>query len=250
MINKSFILSKLFVFYDKKCNSFFLHMWHICQKISPARFIFILIIGLLISSCVSKKKFTEMQTGRLKAEEQVLKLTEENNYNAARIEALVSDFENMKNELMESNAIKDQYVDSLRSEIFAIKATLSQQKESLQQTSFNYGFERQRMIEELKVKDNTINTLKSQIESLDNEISRQSTLINEKNLQLKAMGDRFNTIQSEGELAEKNEEELQQRLQQLQAEISSLNELMKEKDQTITRLQNNVDLLKRELGRN
>jgi len=205
---------------------------------------------LTFSSCVSKKKFTEMQSGRLKAEEQVMKLTDENNYKDSRIEALISDFENMKNELLESNAIKDQYIDSLNNEMFAVRETLARQKESLQQTSFNYGFERQRMIEELKVKDNTISSLNARIESLDKEISRQSSLIDDKNLQLQVLGDRLNSLQGEKERAEQQGVELQEKLNQVQDEIKKLNAVISEKDQTITRLQNNVNLLKRELGRN
>jgi chromosome segregation ATPase len=213
-------------------------------------FILIFIVMLTISSCVSKKKFTEMESGRLKAEEQVMKLTDENNYQASRIEALISDFENMKNELLESNAVKDQYIDSINNEMFAVRETLAQQKESLQQTSFNYGFERQRMIEELKVKDNTITSLNSRIESLDKEISRQSSLLDDKNLQLQVLGDRLNILQGERERAEQQGIELQEKLNQVQDEIKKLNAVISEKDQTITRLQNNVNLLKRELGKN
>jgi chromosome segregation ATPase len=213
-------------------------------------FILIFIVMLTISSCVSKKKFTEMESGRLKAEEQVMKLTDENNYQASRIEALISDFENMKNELLESNAVKDQYIDSINNEMFAVRETLAQQKESLQQTSFNYGFERQRMIEELKVKDNTITSLNSRIESLDKEISRQSSLLDDKNLQLQVLGDRLNILQGERERAEQQGIELQEKLNQVQDEIKKLNAVISEKDQTITRLQNNVNLLKKELGRN
>lgn len=213
-------------------------------------FIFIFSIVLVFTSCVSKKKFIEMQSGRLKAEEQVVKLTSENNYQASRIEALISDFENMKNELMESNSIKDQYIDSLNSEIFALRETLDEQKESLQQTSFNYGFERQRMLEELKAKDNTINSLRSRIESMDSEMTRQSSLTDDKNLQLKVLADRLNTLQGEKERAEQVSADLEEKLQQVQNEIKSLNAVINEKDQVITRLQNNVNLLKRELGKN
>ena len=91
----------------------------------------------IVSSCVSKKKFIEMQNGRLSAEEQVRQLTEESNARAKRIEALIADFEAMKNELMQSNAMKDQYIDSLSSEVFVLNNKLNEQNESLEQTSFN-----------------------------------------------------------------------------------------------------------------
>ena len=61
-----------------------------------------------------------MQNGRLNAEEAARQLTDENNDKAKRIEALIADFETMKNEMMESNAIKDQYIDSLNTEVFGL----------------------------------------------------------------------------------------------------------------------------------
>ena len=58
---------------------------------------------VFFSSCVSKKKYLEMETGRLKAEDLSRQLTTENNAKATRIEALIADFERKKNELLERN---------------------------------------------------------------------------------------------------------------------------------------------------
>jgi len=58
---------------------------------------FLTFIAIFFTSCVSKKKFLEMQDGRLKAEEQVRQLTEETNARAARIKVMIHDFEVMKN---------------------------------------------------------------------------------------------------------------------------------------------------------
>ena len=55
-----------------------------------------------------------MEAGRLKAEELSRKLDAENRDKADRIEALIADFESMKNELMESNAAKELHIDSLK----------------------------------------------------------------------------------------------------------------------------------------
>jgi len=214
-------------------------------------FIYTLItIIVSFTSCVSKKKFLEMQAGRLKAEEKVRQLTEENKNKASRIEALITDYETMKNELMESNAIKDQYIDSLNMEVFSLQQSLEQQKESLQETSFNFGFERQRMIEEMNVKDKTISTLNSKIENLEDEISEQSSVIDDKNFQLNLLSDKISTLQSQKEQADTKIDELNRELQKVREETKALNVKLKEKDETITRLQNNVNLLKKELGSN
>ena len=70
---------------------------------------FVIVISIVLvslSSCVSKKKYLEMEAGRLKAEELSRKLDGENKAKAERIRTLIADYESMKNELMESNAMK------------------------------------------------------------------------------------------------------------------------------------------------
>jgi predicted RNase H-like nuclease (RuvC/YqgF family) len=206
------------------------------------------ILLIFLTSCVAKKKYLEMQDGRLKAEEQVIKLTEENNYRASRIEALIADFQSMKNELMESNAIKDQYIDSLNNEIAGLKGTLDRQKESLQQTSFTFGFERQRMIEDMKAKDGMISSLNRQLQNLENENKELSSVVDDNNFQISLLNDKISVLEAEKESESGKSAELNQKLQVLQQEINSLQAQIREKDATITRLQNNVNLLKKELG--
>ncbi len=210
----------------------------------------IMILTIFMTSCVAKKKYLEMQDGRLKAEEQVVRLTEENNYRAERIEAMIADFQAMKSELMESNAVKDQYIDSLNNEINNLKGSLVQQKESLQQTSFTFGFERQRMIEEMKAKDNTISSLNRQITDLQNENNELSSEVNDKNFQLNLLNDKISVIETEKERETGKVDELQNRLTTIEQETNALKAQLREKDETITRLQNNVNLLKKELGVN
>jgi chromosome segregation ATPase len=199
-------------------------------------------------SCVSKKKFVEMQDGRLKAEEQVRQLTEETNYRASRIEALIADFEEMKNELLESNAMKDQYIDSLNTEISGLNELLTEQKESLQETSFSFGFEQQRMKEELENKDANIRALRAQVKNLEEEISDQSTVIDDKNFQLNLHKDEISSLESKVNQVEQQREQLQQELQKVKTETENLRAEIEEKDAAIERLQNNVNLLKKELG--
>jgi len=189
-----------------------------------------------------------MQDGRLKAENQVVKLTEENNYRATRIEALVTDFESMKNELMESNALKDQYIDSLNNEITTLRGSLARQKESLEQTSFTFGFERQRMIEEMKAKDDMISYLNRQLQNLENENTEVASSVDDKNFQINLLNDKIAVLQSEKEREAQKAGDLEQKLAVLQDNINALQAEIKEKDETITRLQNNVNLLKKELG--
>ena len=175
-------------------------------------------------------------------------LDEENQAKAARIEALIADFEEMKNELLESNAIKDQYIDSLNGEVFTLTESLNKQKESLQETSFTLDFEQQRLNNALKEKDKSIVALQSELDALEQEVSAKNTLIEQRNFDLGKAKD--NAVILEGKIAsiDKKVLELQSQLEKAKAETSKLQEQIKTKDETITRLENNVKLLKKELG--
>jgi len=205
-------------------------------------------LALIFTSCVSKKKFTEMQDGRLLAEEQVRQLTAENNARAARIEAMIADFESMKNELMGSNAEKDQYIDNLNREMAGLNEQLNEQRQSLQERNFTFGFERERLSETLAEREKTIQALERQIAEKERENERQSATLSDRNVRISALNDQISMLKAEKERGERQRTDMEQQAQRLRNEINTLKAQMEEKDQTITRLQNNVNLLKRELG--
>lgn len=212
--------------------------------------LFLTVFALLFTSCVSKKKFLEMQQGRLNAEQQVRELTAENNARAERIKAMIADFEAMKNELMGSNAEKDEYIDSLNKEITGLNAQLTQQKESIQESSFTYGFEKERLSETLRERENTIRQLESQVKEMERDFSQQSSAISDRNLKINALNDQMEALKTEIARGEKQQELLKQQMEEMKQEMNALNEQLAEKDVTISRLQNNVNLLKKELGKN
>ena len=214
---------------------------------------FILIVialSLIVTSCVSKKKFVEMQNGRLQAEDMVKQLTEENNTRARRIEALIADFEIMKNELLESNAIKDQYIDSLNARIFVLNENLDQKSQSLQETSFNLDFEKQRLTQALESRNRIIKELESQVDQLESDITNSSSLLDQKNYDLNLLQDKVKMLISQNESSDGKINDLQAKLDQAVEETNNLNNQLKEKDAIITRLENNVKLLKGQIGGN
>ena len=212
--------------------------------------LFITILTLLFTSCVSKKKFLEMQSGRLKAEDMVRQLTDETNAQSKRIEALIADFESMKNELMESNAIKDAYIDSLNTEVFSLNEKLNEKAQSLQETSFNLGFEKQRLTNAIQTKDQTIRSLQQKVSGLENEVQEKSSALDQKNFDIKVLNDKISTLEEEKSSGEEKLAALQAQLKRAKAETNKLMAQMKEKDATITRLENNVKLLKKQIGGN
>jgi chromosome segregation ATPase len=200
------------------------------------------------SSCVSKKKYLEMEAGRLKAEELSRKLDGENRDKAARIEALIADFEAMKNELMESNAMKEQHIDSLKTELGNLVSDLNKKERSLEETSFTLDFEKQRLTNALEAKEQSILGLQSENESLEARLSEKDSEIDERNFQLSKLNDQVKIL--EGKISEEQNSvaEKQAELEKVKLETSELLEEMKEKDTQITKLQNQVNLLKKEIG--
>ncbi len=213
---------------------------------------FLLIVSLfflVFSSCVSKKKFLEMQDGRLKAEELSRKLGDENSAKAKRIEALIADFESMKNELLESNAMKDNYIDTLNRKIFVLNEELNSREESLQETNFNLDFEKQRLTNALNSKDKSIKLLQAEVEKLKTEVYNVGTVVNQKDFEIGKMNDQQKMLEGKVKAGESEIAVLESKLTKVQAETEKLQAELKKKDTTILKLENNVKLLKKEMGK-
>lgn len=191
-----------------------------------------------------------MQEGRLNAEQQVRQLTKENNDKAERIQVMITDFEAMKNELLGSNAEKDEYIDNLNKEISELESQLEQQVESLQASSFTYGFEKERLAETLQERDKTIRALESTLKELESSISQQSSVLSDRNVRMGILNDQVEALEGEKLRGERQQDVFRQQIEKLKQDIDSLNSELKVKDENIIRLQNNVNLLKRELGGN
>jgi chromosome segregation ATPase len=207
-----------------------------------------IIFSLVFTSCVSKKKYLDMQEGRMKAEQQARELTLENNARAERIKVMIADFEAMKNELMASNAEKDQYIDNLNSAIADLNDQLSNQKQSLQSSTFTYSFEKDRLAENLEAKNKSISSLESRIKNLEQEIALQSSQLSDRNIRINSLNDQMESVAAERERILKHSGDLQLQIQKLRADTELLKEQLVQKDETISRLQNNVNLLKKQVG--
>jgi chromosome segregation ATPase len=212
--------------------------------------IVLLILSLItFSGCVSKKKYLEMEAGRMKAEKLAAQLDEENNAKAARIEALIADFESMKNELLENNAIKEQVIDSLNGTIFELSENLETQKNMLQRTSTDLNFEQKRLNDELAEKERNIANLEKEVTRLENEVSEKNDQIDQKNFDLGKLKDEAVILNGKIQSGDQKLGQLQTQLDKLKTDVSDLQKQITEKDETILRLENNVKLLKNELGR-
>ncbi|NOY96564.1 MAG: hypothetical protein GXO81_09340 [Chlorobi bacterium] len=209
----------------------------------------VIILMVFLTSCVAKKKYLEMEAGRLKAEQEVRGLTAENNAKAKRIEVLIADFEEMKSNLLASNAIKDQYIDSLSAEIFNLTSNINRKSETLEEKDYAFEFEKRRLNNALVERDKKIKALQEKITGLENEIAEKISETELKSFDLKQAQNQASRLEGEIKIQEGKIESLQNRISSLQKEITTLQAAAKEKDAAITRLTNNVKLLKGQLGK-
>lgn len=212
---------------------------------------FIILFSIVLvsfSSCVSKKKYLEMEAGRLKAEELSRKLDTENNAKADRIKTLIADYESMKNELMESNSIKDQYIAALSKEKDALSQDLNKQTESLQETSFNLDFEKQRLTNALATKDASIKSLQTEVSNLEGQLNERNSVIDQKNYVIGQMKEKAKLLEGQITSGKEGIAKLQGELDKAKAATAKVRGEMQTKDAEITKLQNQVKLLKNQIG--
>lgn len=209
----------------------------------------VVVIPLVLSSCVAKKKFLEMEAGRLKAEQKVRELDQANIDKSRRIDVLIADYESLKSEMLESNAIKGQYIDSLRKEMTLLSSDVNQTSETLEEKQYAFEFEKRRLNNVVSEKDNKILSLNNEVVRLKNEIREKTSVVSQKSFEISQQQSTISKLESE-KLTQVNKlQENLEKLDQLQKIIAQLQAQIKEKDETITRLSNNVKLLKSQLGK-
>lgn len=213
----------------------------------------ILFIGALVAisltSCVSKKKYLDMESSKMRAEQRVRELTDENEARAARISQMIADFEAMKTELMGSNAAKDQLIGDLNGQINRLKSNVQEKDASIEEKLYAFEFEKRRMDEALKAGKSTENALKEENKSLAAELSQTRNELSDIQFSLSREKESAEAINRQ--LAEQNSQYEQQASQiaALKADIQKLKVEAKQKDETIERLNNNVSLLKSQIGK-
>ncbi len=210
----------------------------------------ILLTGFVIffSSCVAKKKYLEMEKGRLNAEQKVRELTTENNAKAERIKTILADYEKLKAELLGSNAVKDQYIDSLNKEVFILRSNISQKSETMEEKNYAFEFEKRRLNNTLVERDRRIKSMQAEITRLENNIKEKTITIEQGEFDLNEAKNELKVMEGLKQRQEESANALEGRLKKSQDEVAALKAQMKEKDAEITRLSNTVKLLKKELG--
>lgn len=207
------------------------------------------LVAVNLTSCVSKKKYLDMESSKMRAEQRVRELTDENEAKTDRIAKMIADFEAMKKDLMTSNAAKDQLIGDLNGQINKLKSNVKEKDDNIEEKLYAFEFEKRQMADALKASKNTEASLKEENKSLSSELTQIKNEISDTKFSLNR--EKETTENLNNQLAQKNQQFEQQASQiaNLKADIQKLKVEAKEKDETIERLNNNVSLLKSQLGK-
>ena len=209
----------------------------------------IIIYALGLSSCVSKKKFVEMESFKLRAENRVRELTNENEAQSNRIEAMITEFEKMKQELLSSNAQKDEMIGQLSGQINMLNSNVKEKDATIEEKLYAFEYEKRRMAEELQLNKNAQTSLQDKNAGLAQELSTAKSELADLRFNLSRQDDDSKRLNEQLKLKDQKFEEQSTVLLRLQNETDKLKTQIKEKDQIIERLTNNVNLLKKELSK-
>ncbi len=204
--------------------------------------ILVLISATIFPSCVSKKKFVEMESSKLRAETRVRELTDEKEAQAKRIAEMIAEFENMKQELLSSNAQKDQMIGKLKGEINALSSNVKEKDATIEEKLYAFEYEKRQLAQDVQQSKSAEASLREKNTELALELSAANGKLAEMQIDLSRLKDDATRKD------QKNSEQAEQLLQ-LQKETGQLKAQLQEKDQLIEQLKNNVSLLKKELGK-
>jgi len=205
-------------------------------------------VPFVFSSCVSKKKYLEMESNRNKAENRIEILSQEiDSVNSVNLE-LKNEFGMMKNELHLSNAIKDSYIDSLN--VRMVENDLNKRKKDADMADQVYSFqtEKRQLRQSIMKSEERIAEMSEMMESQSAQISQMKTEAIELKFQLNNQKDETNAVENKLKLKEKQIANRAEELNKIKSEIGLLKKDIFKKDEEIEKLSNQVKLLKKELG--
>jgi chromosome segregation ATPase len=205
------------------------------------RFLFLFALLVLLHGCVAKKKFVAMEESRNRAENRVVELTN-------KTEQLESDFNDFKNDFHYSNSIKDSYIDSLNKEILRLNNNMVDKVQNIDEQVLSFQVEKRRLNQMLADKDREIRDLKNDKALTDRKIKELQNNLQSSQISLREATSQQNTLQSQ--LTQRNSEieRTKSSLDERVAEINKLHIQLAEKDDRIEVLENQVKLLRSQLG--
>ena len=216
-------------------------------KFLPSITIFTFLI--LISGCVSKRKYVEMEAGRRRAEQRVVTLTHENKDLQKEIRSKTDEHNKMLNTLLGSNAVKDDHIDSLSKVVVNLNHNVSEKNASIEEQIYAFQSEKRRLRSQIEDQVKEINRLKSEIKSISSEKLKAEDQLILANFQASKEKEAMKKLQFRIQTLENDLIRMQNQLNKTEELREKMSTQLASKEETIERLENNVILLKNQLGK-
>jgi len=204
---------------------------------------------ILFSGCVSKKKFIDMEAGRRRAEHRVVALTYENKDLRKEIEFKTNEYNKMLNNLLGSNAIKDDHIDSLSKEVVDLNNNVSARDASIEEQIYAFQSEKRRLKSQIEDQEKEINRLKSKINTISAEKIKVEDELIMANFQTSKRKETMKKLQLRIQSLENDLIRMQNQLDKTEGLREKMSNQLANKEEKIERLENNVKLLKNQLGK-
>lgn len=214
------------------------------MKLNINNIAIICIVVLTTSSCVTKKSYLEMQNGRYRAEKRVIDLNKETADLNAKIIRLATEFNNIQFQLKVSNAEKDKTIDSIHSSLLKNTSMITEKSEDLDLRLFSLQSEKRQLKSKITNLTEKNSTLEREIAQLNSKMESLNGSIIDAKYNLNNSKDEVAGYTRQIKSLNKKIEQLGEDNSKLESSIESLNEEMATKDAEITKLKNNVKLLK------
>ena len=146
--------------------------------VRPRNILLIMSLVVIASSCVSKRKYLDMESAKISAQNRVAQLTKDVNDLNGNITALKEEFNNMKNELHLANARKDSYLDSVKLSMKQLSSEMNEQQTTMSDQLYMLQSEKRQLSSAVSQKqvllDNmsaSLNEKESQLTTLQQELT-------------------------------------------------------------------------------
>ncbi len=131
----------------------------------------IILTLIVVTSCVSKRKYLDADSARLNALNRIGILNQEVAGLKENVADLKKEFNAMQNELRLSNAKKDAYIDSLSKKAVTLSSAITKKDDSLNDQVSNFQSEKLQLNSALAQHQTTINELTGKLKTLETQIA-------------------------------------------------------------------------------
>ncbi len=204
----------------------------------------ILLCLAFITGCVSKKKYLELEQS---SNNKIAQLNKEKASLETRIKTMIADYEQMKSDLLATNANKDQMITNLHSEVNSVSKNAASSKSDMEDKIYAYEYEKRQLQSKIDKYESSIENLTSKNNELALQISTATTKTNSAIYDLERKDSEIDKLNKKISNNNETVEKYKSQIDKLNSEITTLKKQSAEKNQTIERLENNVKLLKGQL---